>query len=65
MCGGGDHRVSRQGPRLSEVVFSLDAKLELLLSACLMGKHFEHLLPSLYVFLQDSIYTMNAAFGEV
>lgn len=31
MCGGGDHRVSRQGPRLSEVVFSLDAKLELLL----------------------------------
>jgi hypothetical protein len=64
MCGGGDHGVSRRGPRLSEVVFSLDAKLELL-SVCLMAKHFEHLLPSLYVFPQDSIYTMNAAFGEV
>lgn len=59
MCSGGDHRVSR----LDEVVFSLDAKL-LLLSICLMEKHFEHL-PSLYVFPQDSTYTMNTAFGEV
>lgn len=63
MRGGGYHRVSRVGPRLSENVFSLDAKL--LLSVCLMAKHFEHPLPSLYVFLQISVYTMNAAFGEV
>lgn len=63
MCGGGDHRVSRRGQRLSKVVFSLDAKL--LLSVCLMAKHFEHPSRSLYVFLQDSTYTLNAAFGEV